>query len=229
MAAAANDDYVPFRRTHVIEDDDAEKRNWRIVGFGKNNVTPLNPEAEQAFESIRPQLMSVIRNIPLASVKNRGPSARSPTATVEGYRVTDKKKSNPDRHGVNAVVLTSSSRPFAKEVKKQILRTCILESGRTKFTLVVQDEPPEWDWRADGAVVDAREQPRLLGANPPDHSKGPSAFPILRRWIRLGRSAIRSCLVCCCSSIMRTFRIASTQPRLNKQKEKDLEEMKVKA
>ncbi|KAK4640737.1 hypothetical protein QC761_0095020 [Podospora bellae-mahoneyi] len=145
MTAAAVNDNVPFRCTHVIEYDDAEKRNWRMVGFGRYNVRPLSPEAEQAFQSIRLQLISITRNIPLISIKCRGPSARSPAVTVEGHRVTDKKKSDPDRDGVDAVVLRNSSRPFVKEIKKRIKQTRILEFGRTKFALTVRDEPPGWD------------------------------------------------------------------------------------
>ncbi|KAK4200990.1 hypothetical protein QBC40DRAFT_224354 [Triangularia verruculosa] len=210
MAAIAVDDNAPYRRTHVIEDNDPEKRNWRIVGFGNKNVAPLSPEAEQAFERIKPQLVSIIRNLPLASIKKGGSSGRSPMTTVKGYRVTNKSKSDPDRDGVNAVVLRSTSQRFAKEVTKRINQTRILESGRTKFALVMQDEPPQWDFGADGS-----EEHRLLGVNPgsPSRCVTPLSLPHTPR-----TRPIKSVLDCLCFPIRQVIVMTSGRAKADKGK-----------
>lgn len=104
---------------------------------------------KKVFASFLPRLISIERNIPLSSIKQNTPAARIPSTTIAGYRVTRTDKANDK--GVEAIVIWSSSPPFAKELKKQILRTRTLESRRRKFTVVVpsSEEVPQWYCHSD--------------------------------------------------------------------------------
>ncbi|KAK4200988.1 hypothetical protein QBC40DRAFT_325317 [Triangularia verruculosa] len=135
---------------------------WGKAGLQDMEASPLDPNAEDAFQRIRPQIVTIIQRTPRPydPAHLRGPR-KSPIATVDGVRLFE--RDGPVEDGVDTVFIRCSSKPFAAELEKKILETGVLETVQTKFELYLHYGPPMWDWNArwsfedEGALNKVRE------------------------------------------------------------------------